>query len=197
MNRKLMGLTVGVLAGAMVFGTAAGTFAAGTSLDDAKKTALEAVGLAEDEVIFKTSGEEVDDGQDIYEVEFIVPGEMKYDFDIDASTGAIIEQDWDLWEADDDLEYAALIEDAGMGSLSDVSEVLTGEITELQARMIALKDSGLKADEATFTKCKKDTDDGIVLYEIEIRTADGTEYSYDISISDGRIVEKDVDIFDD
>ena len=59
--------------------------------------------------------------------------------------------------------------------------------------MIALKDAGFKADEVTFTKCRKDMDDGLVIYEVELRLADGTEYDYDIQASDGKILEKDMD----
>ena len=35
-----------------------------------------------------------------------------------------------------------------------------GEITELQAKAIALKDAGLGVNDVTFVKCKKDVDDG-------------------------------------
>ena len=121
---------------------------------------------------------------------------MKYDFDIDANTGAVFGQDMDLWEAEDDYEYAALLKGA-----DTVVKEITGAVTELQAKAIALKDANLRDNEVTFTKCAKDFDDGIVKFEIEFRTADYTEYDYDINEADGRIlsknIERDYDYFDD
>ena len=146
--------------------------AAGVTREDAQKKALEAANVKEDQVIFKQADTDTDDGRQIFEVDFFVPGEMKYEFDIDANTGAILEQEIDLWEADDDMEYADLIKAAG----TDVkaAETVEGEISELQAKMIALKDSGFKADEVTFTRCRRDQDDGTWQYEVELKLADGT-----------------------
>ena len=107
---------------------------------------------------------------------------------------AICEQDIDLWEADDDMEYADLIKAAGNAvAAAAPKEAIEGEITELQARMIALADSGFKADEVTFTKCRRDQDDGVWQYEIELKLADGTEYDYELKAADGTIMDKDVD----
>ena len=181
------------IVGAMV---AATTVSAATiSLEDAQKKALEAVGVTEDQVVFKPTEKDLDDGRQIYEVDFFVPGETKYEFDIDVNTGAIVEQDIDLWEADDDIEYADLIK-AAAGELDTEAEAMEGEISELQAKMIALKDAGFKADEVTVTKCKRDLDDGIMQFEIELKTSDGMEYDYEIKASDGTILDKDVDMDD-
>ena len=53
-----------------------------------------------------------------------------------------------------------------------------------------------KMSDVTFTKCKKDTDDGVVKYEVEFRTNDGVDYEYDIKVADGTIIDKDVDVDD-
>ena len=185
-------VTLSVIAGIMA---AATTVSAATiTFEDAQKKALEAANLKEDQVIFKQAETDTDDGRQIYEVGFIVPGEVKYEFDIDMNTGAICEQDIDLWEADDDMEYADLIKAAGNAvAAAAPKEAIEGEITELQARMIALADSGFKADEVTFTKCRRDQDDGVWQYEIELKLADGTEYDYELKAADGTIMDKDVD----
>ena len=100
----------------------------------------------------------------------------------------------DLWEAEDDFEYASLIEAARGGAVeSGAAEAAAGEITELQAKTIAMKDAGLTPDAVTFSKCHKDMDDGMMRFEVELYTADGMEYSYDISVTDGTILEKDAD----
>lgn len=192
MKNRIFAITA--LAGILAVGTASAAFAAGIEMEDAKKAALEAIGVTEDQVLFEKTEEDLDDGRQIFEIDFFIPGEVKYEFDIDAKTGTILEQDIELWEADDDVEYAALIEAGGLRTEKDAAAA--GEITELQAKMLALKDAGLKVDEITFTKCKKDQDDGITKFEIELRTSDGTEYEYDIKATDGTILEKDVDIDD-
>jgi uncharacterized membrane protein YkoI len=193
--KKMMSIAVAAFAGMMVLGTSGAVFA-DVTVDDAKKTALEAVGVKEDQVIFEVAAESTDDGVKIIEVEFFVPGEVKYDFDIDAATGAILEQDMDLWEAEDDVEYAALIKSGGLESLASAVEA-AGEITELQAKAIALKDAALGIGDVTFVKCKKDVDDGVTKYEIEFVTKDGIEYDFDISVKDGTILEKSSEAADD
>ena len=182
-------ITLTVIAGMMA--AAATVSAAGITMEDAQKKALETVGVREEQVIFKPAEEDMDDGRQIYEIDFFIPGEVKYEFDIDVYTGAIVDQDIDLWDAEDDLEYAGLIAAAGkqMGSVV----MPESEITELQAKMIALKDAGFKADEVLFTKCEKDLDDGILQFEVELKFADGTEYDYEINAADGTILSKDMD----
>ena len=103
MNKKFMGITIGAIAGIMVFSTTA--FAGTVTKEDAKRTALAAVNVTEDQAVFVKCANEFDDGREIIEVDFIIPGEMKYDFDIDANTGAVFGQDMDLWEAEDDYGY--------------------------------------------------------------------------------------------
>lgn len=193
---KKVFITLAAVAGIMAAATTAQ--AAGISLEEAQKKALDAVSVKAEQVIFKPAEKEFDDGQEFYEVDFFIPGEVKYEFDIDVNTGAITEQSIEMWEAEDDFEYADLIKSAEMtaGFEASTEEIGEGEITELQAKMIALKDAGFKADEVTFTKCKKDFDDGMMKYEIEIRLADGTEFDYDINAADGTIFDKDMDMDD-
>ena len=63
------------------------------------------------------------------------------------------------------------------------------EITEAEAKEIALKDAGLAEADVTFTKIGRDSDDGIEKYEIEFYSGQ-TEYDYDIECSTGRIISK-------
>ncbi len=71
------------------------------------------------------------------------------------------------------------------------------EITEAEAKAIALADAGFSEQDVTFTKIGKDMDDGIMKYEVEFIAGD-KEYSYDIQLSNGTILEKDIDsVYDD
>ena len=197
MKKGMMIFTTAAMMGIVMTGAAMSVSAAGIGIDQARKEALEAVGLTEDQVIFKESDTETEDGRAVYDIDFFVPGEVKYEFDIDVETGAIVEQDIDLWEPEDDVEYAGLIKAAGKTAgeaLTEVTgETVNGEITDLQAKMIALTNAGFKADEVTITKCKRDFDDGIEKYEVALKLPDGTEYEYEIKVADGTIMDKDID----
>ena len=189
---KKMIISAAAVMAAGVIGLSMSAATAPIDIETAKEIALKTVGLTEDQVILKQTETDTDDGKKIIEIDFFIPGEVKYEYDIDQETGAILEQDIDLWEADDDTEYADLIKAAKDG-ITNVTEAVKGEISELQAKTIALKDAGLKADEVRITKCKRDEDDGVWQFEIELKLADGTEYDYEIKASDGTIVDKDVD----
>ena len=191
MKKKTRGMVIGAMMGLAVLGSAGSVLAAGITQEHAQETALKAAGVKAEDVIFKKSGTEFDDGREFYEVDFFIPGKMKYEYDIDAATGRILEQDSEIWDADDDFEYAALI-----GSTGKETSAVTGEITEDQAKAIALKDAGFNENEVSFIKCRKDMDDGIEKFEIEFRTPDFMEYEYDIKVSDGTILERNAD-FDD
>ena len=195
MKKTLAGFTALAIIGILTIGSASSVFAAGISQEDAQKTAVAAAGVNEKDILFSKTAKGFDDGREIYEIDFIIPGESKYEFDIDAATGAILDQGMDYWEAEDDFEYAALIKEHAQ-TKGTAKSAPTGEITEEKAKEIALKDAGLKAANVTFTKCAKDMDDGIARYEVSFRTADGMEYEYDLSIDTGAILEKNAE-FDD
>ena len=71
-----------------------------------------------------------------------------------------------------------------------------GGLTRSGALAAALKDAGLAEADVIFTKCAKDTDDGVMKYEIEFRTKDGMEYEYDFSADSGTILEKNAEMDD-
>ena len=69
---------------------------------------------------------------------------------------------------------------------------VSGEITLDRAKEIALQKAGLTAADVTFTEAKRDRDDGRDVYDIEFRRG-RTEYSVEISVSDGAIISWEVD----
>lgn len=76
--------------------TQAATEAAATDIgiDKATEIALADAGLAESDVQFTKQNSDIDDGVNIYEIEF-TSGETKYEYDIDAATGKILDRDTD------------------------------------------------------------------------------------------------------
>ena len=73
-------------------------FNAPISVEDAKTIALERAGKRADEVTFGKAKLERDDGVWSYEIEFFVPGVMEYEYEIDAETGAVLEEDVERWD---------------------------------------------------------------------------------------------------
>ena len=67
-----------------------------------------------------------------------------------------------------------------------------GQITEAQAKQIALKDAGLTEDQVTFVRSQVDFDDGVKEFEVEFY-AGNMEYDYDIDAASGVIRSKDQD----
>lgn len=68
-----------------------------TTVDEAKakSIALEHAGLSQDQVTFLKCQLDRDDGRQIYDVEFYSADYTEYDYEIDASTGAVLSYDYD------------------------------------------------------------------------------------------------------
>ena len=67
-----------------------------------------------------------------------------------------------------------------------------GRLTKDEAKQIALKEAGVTAAEATFTKAKLDYDDGREEYEFEF-FANGKEFDIDVDANTGRVVKFEVE----
>lgn len=141
-------------------------------LDAAKEAAVKDAGLNYGDVSFVKAKKDTDDGISVYEIDFIL-GNVEYEYEINASTGKIIKKEAKSIKAAND-SAAAVNQDK---SLEDAKE-------------IALKDAGVKASDASFTKTKLDRDDGRDVYDIEFYTSD-REYEYEIDAQTGKILEKD------
>lgn len=68
-------------------------------------------------------------------------------------------------------------------------------ITAKKAKNIAYKDAGVKASAVYSLVCKRDNDDGRVIYDIDFN-AGNYEYDYEINAKSGKIIEKDKDFID-
>lgn len=150
---------------------------AGTSktvtLDTAKQTALNHAGKTASEVTFVKAHQDFDDGQSIYEIEFVVQSGnsyQEYDYEISASTGAIISYDYDA------ESYAPPQQQTSK--------------TEAEVRNIALaKVPGAKASDCSLWL---DSDDGRLIYEGKI-IYNQMEYEFEIDAYSGTILEWDAE----
>lgn len=145
------------------------------TLDEAKAIALEKAGVTEEKVVFTKGKLDDDDGRLYYEIDFKVD-KVKYDAEIDAVTGDVVE--WGVEGKNN----------PNNGNNNPGKNV----INEAEAKAIALKKAGLNENEVVFTKAKLDYDDGRQVYEIEFRK-DKVEYEAEIDALDGTIIEWNVD----
>lgn len=111
------------------------------------------------------------DGKVIYEIEFYV-GSDKYEYEVDAYSGKILEFDIDIQETTSQAEVRIISED--------------------EAKQIAIQHAGIT--QAAFKKVKCDKDDGKIVYEIEFYAANN-EYEYEIDGYSGKILDYDVDTY--
>lgn len=148
------------------------------SADKAKKIALGDAKLAEKDVTFVKVELEFENNRLVYDVEFY-SGNVEYDYDIDAVSGAIV-------SADKDIENYVI-------PAQPSTEAKATEISVEKAKQIALSHAGVGS--ARFTKAKIDYENGVKVYEIEFKVGN-MEYEYDINVSNGAIISSSAEIDD-
>ena len=140
------------------------------SMEQALVVALQAAGLAENNVVFKRVVRSGDTPK--YEVVFFFDG-MIYTYDVRRSDGVITSSN--KTPAED----------------SDIKRFSGDTILPMvKAREVALKDAKLNA--AEFTRIRLEKDDGVLYYKLEFRTA-RMEYKYKIHASTGVVLDRDSD----
>ena len=167
---------------------------AAKALEEAAETAFKDAGVKRDDVIIYKTGTDFENGRDVYVVEFLEEGKTKFEYEIAAADGTIVFREQEPWETEDDLQYQGLLHPETVPENKGGEE--TAVIAKAEAKEIALKDAGLSENEVTITKCRIDYDDGVEKYEVEFRTADGYEYEYEIDVTTGKILDKDVELDD-
>ena len=148
------------------------------SADKAKKIALGDAKLAEKDVTFVKVELELEDNRLVYDVEFY-SGNVEYDYDIDAVSGAIVSSDRDI------ENYSIPAQQTTVAPAADIGVE--------KAKEIALAHAGVGS--ARFTKAKIDYENGVKVYEIEFKVGN-MEYEYDINVVNGAIVSSSAEIDD-
>lgn len=157
-------------------------------IDAAKEAALAAAGISSDQVSFSSAGLDNKNGTFYYEINFSENG-IEYEYDIDAITGVVIEENKETESA---AEAASQPETSQPSdAVSSQAQSSSSAITEEKARSIALSHAGLTEENVSFVKVKKDFDDGISVFEVEFYSSDGVEYQYDINADTGSIINYD------
>ena len=148
------------------------------SADKAKKIALGDAKLAEKDVTFVKVELEFENNRLVYDVEFY-SGNVEYDYDIDAVSGAIVSSDRDI------ENYSIPVQQTTAKPAADIGVE--------KAKEIALAHAGLSNDKVSFVKAQLDNEDGVKVYDVEFYSGN-VEYDYEISVADGTIISADQDI---
>ena len=156
------------------------------TLEKAKEIALEHAKVAENSLIFDKVEKDYEDRRLVYEVEFVTNDGMEYDYEIDASSGTIVKYDFDA-------EYYAPSGTSRSRRQNGSSQAAdASQISEDDAKRIALEQAGISEKQASYLHVKKDWDDGYVLYEGKFFYNE-LEYEFEIDAQTGRILEWDVE----
>ncbi len=195
MRKRLTGFIVGTLMFTLIIGTAAFAYESDNSasaktagetkpaiaMEEAAKIALEDAKVAEaDAVVYKKIWK-YSDNAEIFEIDFLIPGQTKYEYEIAAGNGEILENDKEAWEAGDDREYEGLTP----GKTEDPATV-TKALEE--AMDTAFKDAGVNKDDVIICKLGGDFENGRDIYVVEFLQEGKTKYEYEIAAADGTIV---------
>ena len=152
-------------------------------IEKAKEIALKDAGFEESAVTFIEEKFDGDDRIKKYDIEFVNSGK-EYDYEINASTGKIIEKS---------IEKADIAPTTKKESTQTaLSESNKNYIGIDKAKSIALENAGKTDSEVSFSKAKLDKDNGKTVYEVEFY-ADRVEYDYEIDAYTGAIIDYDID----
>ena len=149
-------------------------------IEKAKEIAMSHAGVSPGSVSFVKAKLDTEDGVKVYDIEFY-SGNVEYDYEINAATGAIVSFDQDIENYTIPAQPAA------------PTQAAASVISVDKAKQVALSHAGVSG--ASFTKVKLDTDDGVRVYEIEFKVGN-VEYEYEINASSGAIISSSSEVDD-
>ena len=163
-------------------------------IEKAKEIAMSHAGVSAGSVSFVKAKLDTEDGVKVYDIEFY-SGNVEYDYEINAATGAIVSFDQDIenYEIPTQPQSAAPTQAATQPQTAAPTQAASSVISVDKAKQIALSHAGVSG--ASFKKVKLDTDDGVRVYEIEFKVGN-VEYDYDIDASSGAIISSSSEIDD-
>lgn len=189
MKNKFLMLTSGLLLSALLAGCGAsaqsGAQAAYVDMETAKAAALSAAQVETADASFTKVELERDDGVAYYEVDFTDAAGQRYEYAVDALTGTVI-----AGTGGTGIQAAAQGNSPAQGSTAAAN----GQISEDEAKRIALEDAGVAEADTAYLRVNLDRDDGVQVYDVEFYVAStNTEYDYEINAADGSIRSMDYD----
>ncbi len=148
--------------------------------------------MAESAVTYTKTKTDTDNGVSVYDIEFYT-ATAEYEYEVRVSDGTIVDKDVETIKTTTGSGTTSSTSSSGStGTTSSSGTTAAAGITLAEAKSIVLADAGVAESAVTYTKTKTDTDDGVSVYDIEFYTATA-EYEYEVRVSDGAIVDKDVE----
>ena len=149
--------------------------------------ALDHAKLTEAEVTDLRAYLERDDRHRHWEVSFR-SGDWEYDYEINAKTGEIIRHEKEYDPVKKAAQKPAQPKETKPAETAPAqTEPKPEKLTAEEAKAIALKHAGLRADQVKGLRAEFDVDDGIPEWEVEFRSGD-MEYDYEIHGETGKIL---------
>ena len=161
-------------------------------IEKANEIAISHAGLSSGSVSFVKAKLDTEDGVKVYDIEFY-SGNVEYDYEINAATGAIVSFDQDIENYEIPTQPAAPTQAATQPQTAAPTQAASSVISVDKAKQIALSHAGVGS--ARFKKAKLDYENGVKVYEIEFKVGN-LEYEYDINVSNGAIVSSSVEVDD-
>ena len=149
-------------------------------VDAAKNTALSNANIDASNAVFTEAKLDDKYGTAYYEVDFTANG-VEYEYDIDAITGTVIEQNQ---------------KQSGNAQATNnaTNQTTTSVIDEAKAKEIALNHAGVTEADTSFILAKADKDDGRQVFDVEFYVSStNSEYDYEIDAQTGEIISFDYD----
>lgn len=153
------------------------------TMEQAQEIALKHVKLTSDQVSFIKTDTELENGIEVYNIEFSYENK-EYDYKINSANGEIVEYDSDI-EDYDITQQQATKENKSVTPNNQNSN--NSKITVEKAKEISLKHANLKDNQVVFDKTEMDYDNGVQVYDIEFHY-NNIEYNYEIDANTGNIL---------
>lgn len=151
----------------------------------AKAAALKHAGVSESSTKYCNAWLEYDDGRpECYEVEFMA-NNTRYEYKIALTSATVLESEQESYGSSGSSGQSTGQSGSGSGTSST-------DIGAEKAKSIALNHAGVSASQTTELKVERDTDDGVLEYEVEFK-AGGKEYEYTIHGGTGQILKYESD----
>lgn len=169
-----------VLAIVLSFSVAASA-ASSVSMDRAKELAYADAGISADSVTAIDKLVQYRSGNDSFYKYIFRTATTKYVYVINAATGELTHGN------------AYTVKASKHGGNGGCATESAAVITPEEALSIAMAHAGVSADALKKQKVELDRDDGVLCYEVELKTAGGWEYDYEIDATTGAVLDYEID----
>ena len=159
--------------------------------NEAENIALAKVGLTRENIRFERTEIDHERGKLVWEVEFEYENK-EYSFEIDAVTGKILREEIEPERKPSVVTTQPNVTEPPVSENPTEEKPDVTEIDREEAINIALKEAGLSREQVRELEAEKDRERGVLVYEVEFEHG-RKEYSYEIRVSDGKVLTRSIE----